>query len=135
MSWGGWITSKSCLPRLRLNNCWPLQTRFIADYCDVRHFPSLLEGFMSDRARHYRRLSRKPRAAAVCESLESRRLLALSVPAYNSLPGAFRKLFLDFDGNAAIASWTTLSGSTYSPHGAGSTSTAIPGYNIDSDPN
>src|SRR5689334_19838544 len=49
--------------------------------------------------KHASRTSRLARCcSAVCESLEQRRMLSLTVPAYNSRPGSAQTLYLDFDG-------------------------------------
>src|SRR4051794_14417008 len=87
----------------------------------------------SARSLHSRRIETSCRA--VVESLEHRRLLSLTVPAYNSLPGAFRKIFLDFDGNPAFT-WNNADGKgDYPVHGPGSTSAPIPAYDMDGDVN
>ncbi|HEY7090650.1 MAG TPA: hypothetical protein VH518_21305 [Tepidisphaeraceae bacterium] len=87
---------------------------------------------MSDQASRCS-LSRK-RSAAICESLESRRLLSLSVPVLNSLPGAAKKLFIDFDGNPAFT-WASNDGPVAVSGPAAGTSDPIPAYTIDADAN
>src|SRR3954453_21491618 len=62
--------------------------------------------------------SRLARACA-CESLESRRMLSLTVPGLNSRPGAFQSYYLDFDGSAPFA-WSNSTGN-YTVRGPGST--------------
>ena len=61
------------------------------------------------------------------EQLEERWLLSLVPPALHSFPSAPATLFLDFDGSPAFAWGGTTA------HGAGSTSTAIPAFDIDGD--
>ncbi len=69
------------------------------------------------------------------EPLEPRRLLSLTVPAYNSLPGAPYTIFLEFAGSAP-QTWNNNDGhGDYSVHGPQGASYGVPAYNLDSDPN
>lgn len=69
------------------------------------------------------------------QPLESRRLLSLTVPAYNSDPGASHTIYLNFVGTPAFA-WNRDDGhGDYAIHGPGGAGTAVPAYNIDSDAN
>ena len=66
------------------------------------------------------------------ESLEERRLLSLTVPALNSLPGAFQSLYIDFDGSPAF-DWNSGAG-IVRVNGLGQ-DTPIPAFSIDGDIN
>lgn len=66
-----------------------------------------------------------------CEQLEARRLLALTVPAFSSLPGAQRTIYLDFDGSAPF-SWSNNQG-TFAIHGPGPTTAPVPAFDTDDD--
>lgn len=86
------------------------------------------------RIRNIRHKSKASRLSSyACEALEHRRLLALVVPAYNSRPGAFQTLYLDFDGSAAFA-WDN--GTAYTVRGPNSSAqfpAAVPGFSLDGD--
>ena len=70
----------------------------------------------------------KPFRRACIESLEERRLLTLTVPAYSSLPGAPYTLYLNFGGSAPF-DWNN--GTQYHVHGPGGPNTPIPPFDWD----
>ncbi|MFO1066726.1 MAG: hypothetical protein U0892_22945 [Pirellulales bacterium] len=83
-------------------------------------------GSSSASKRLIRRRTFQMRKRLNLELLEPRLNMALTVPAYSSLPGANHTIYLDFDGNVTTGtSWN----SSY-----GVTSINSPAYNTDSDP-
>ncbi|HEY7086575.1 MAG TPA: hypothetical protein VH518_00720 [Tepidisphaeraceae bacterium] len=73
--------------------------------------------------------SKNQQAVLACEPLENRRLLSLTAPQLDSLPGAPVKLYLDFVGSPAFQWDSTVA------HGPGSNSTPIPAFSYDADVN
>ncbi|HEY7115108.1 MAG TPA: hypothetical protein VH475_00895, partial [Tepidisphaeraceae bacterium] len=67
-------------------------------------------------------------AGYVAELLEERRMLALTVPVLNSLPGAPATLYLNFRGHAAF-DWNN--GTQYHPHGPLGNNDPIPPFDWD----
>ena len=71
----------------------------------------------------------KPFRRASIESLEERRMLTLTVPAYSSLPGAPHTLYLNFGGAAAF-DWAS-NGTPYHVHGPGGSNNPVPPFDWD----
>src|SRR5262245_14438193 len=83
-----------------------------------------VKGFRTEKTMRLRQ------AVLACEPLENRRLLSLTAPQLDSLPGAPVKLYLDFVGIPAFQ-WDSASVA----HGPGSNSTPIPAFSYDADIN
>ena len=95
-------------------------------------------GWLSQRLRRSPKAARRgtPNGCRLgFERLEERWLLSLTVPSYNSLPGAFQSLYLDFDGALAFDWVTKADGSTDRVHGPGGDNAPVPAFSLDGNVN